>query len=330
MSYLSTDFDAIKKGQVDLLASDKEKKKSDVNALYDSKETVLNDEYGRAVDDTKESYVDDYQKNAVQKLINERQVSESMANLGLTDSGLNRTQQTAVQLSYANQKGKIDLQKQKALDELSANLASGMATIKQNRISDLSQVDTDFEALADSRAAQIYKDNVEANTAMYEAEQDALVKIAEANAKAVKAASQPKAISKIAYGTYAGMKNGSNGNVIYTDINGNTATMPKGSNPYTGLVHNDAKTDGAYDPTKVFSNGYQPNNINGKDLTPSGAEITIKDTDKPRNVWHTTGLNYYYWDGRKNKYVKLTNEEMIEVGVLADLKNHTVVNGRLK
>ena len=84
----------------DIAASDKR---------YETEKKLTTDQYNRQINETENSYEDLYRENAVQKLINEREVAENMANLGLTDSGLNRTQQTAVQLSYANNKNKIDI-----------------------------------------------------------------------------------------------------------------------------------------------------------------------------------------------------------------------------
>lgn len=89
------------------------------------------DEFNHATDQAKISYENEYQRNAVQKLINEKAIAEKNANLGLTDSGLNRTQQTAAQLSYANQKGDIDLARQNAIDTLQLNLSSAITDIKK-------------------------------------------------------------------------------------------------------------------------------------------------------------------------------------------------------
>ena len=101
------------------LEATKEQQTADVNrvnTMSEQQKKSVNDIYNAKIDETDSAYEDDYRENAVQKLINEREIAENMANLGLTDSGLNRTQQTAVQLSYANTKGKIDRQKQAAVD----------------------------------------------------------------------------------------------------------------------------------------------------------------------------------------------------------------------
>ena len=67
--------------------------------VYDTQKLQTQNTYNRQIDETSKAYEDLYDENAVQRLINEQEIAENMANLGLTDSGLNRTQQTAVQLS---------------------------------------------------------------------------------------------------------------------------------------------------------------------------------------------------------------------------------------
>ncbi len=52
--------------------------------------------YQKDIADVPKQYASGYDANAVQQRINERNVAERMANMGLTDSGLNRTQQTAL------------------------------------------------------------------------------------------------------------------------------------------------------------------------------------------------------------------------------------------
>ena len=99
-------------------------------ASWDSQINSTQNYYDKQIGDTKTAYDSEYQKNAVQKLINEKKIAETNANLGLTDSGLNRTQQTAAQLSYANQKGKIDLARQSALDNLTLAMTDAITTTK--------------------------------------------------------------------------------------------------------------------------------------------------------------------------------------------------------
>lgn len=93
---------------------------------------------------------------------------------------------------------------------------------------------------------------------------------------------------------------------------GNSATL-KNNYPYAvntayyqGALNKDAKNG-------TFSNGYQPDNINGEKLTDSKREYTFNTktlNGQGRKVTQTVWLNkktgkYYYWEGRDNKYIEL-------------------------
>lgn len=67
-----------------------------------------------------------YDTNAVQELINRRQVQETMANMGLTDSGLNRTQQTAIAIQRGNADAAARLKQQQKTQELQDKIAQLM------------------------------------------------------------------------------------------------------------------------------------------------------------------------------------------------------------
>ncbi len=111
------------------------------NELYDGQVESTNRDYDTQVFEQGRAYEDQYRENAVQKEINKRQVAESMANLGLTDSGLNRTQQTAVQLSYGNNKANIDRQRQLGIDSLNYSRRQALDTIEQNRLASQAEID---------------------------------------------------------------------------------------------------------------------------------------------------------------------------------------------
>lgn len=67
-----------------------------------------------------------YDTNAVQELVNRRQVQETMANMGLTDSGLNRTQQTAIAIQRGNADAAARLEQQQKTQELQDKIAQLM------------------------------------------------------------------------------------------------------------------------------------------------------------------------------------------------------------
>ena len=89
--------------------------------------------------------------------------------------------------------------------------------------------------------------------------------------------------------------------------------MRKGANPYTNTVNDDVyDVDGK--PTKVFANGYQPNNYNGVDLKkyksskgssiPSKTTVAWRSDGVEQQVFTTGDDKYYIWYGPKNRYVE--------------------------
>lgn len=92
--------------------------------------------------------------------------------------------------------------------------------------------------------------------------------------------------------TYAGLTEDGESK-FYRD--GKEYTYETGVNPYTGTTNPDAKNG-------TFSNGYQPNNVNGKKLSKTG--ITDVVNGVTQNVWKDTKGNKWIWDGTQNKYLR--------------------------
>jgi len=129
--------------------------KKKVNDIYDLQAEQVNKAHAAGVKEIGTAYDDQQRAVAVQKLINERKVAESIANLGLTDSGLNRTQQTAVQISAANAGYNLNRQKQADINAYNLDRDSKLSTIEQNRISATAGVDETYDGLeAEYKAAQ--------------------------------------------------------------------------------------------------------------------------------------------------------------------------------
>ena len=91
----------------------------------------------------------------------------------------------------------------------------------------------------------------------------------------------------------------------------------------------------------TFSNGYQPDNINGEKLKDSGYDMQITTTKKygadagktvtlTQTVWQTSDGKLWYWEGRDNKYIQASSTknfvndertgESVSSGLLAGLK----------
>lgn len=88
------------------------------NAAIDKAAAASVKPYQTQLDELPALYGKLYDANAVQELVNRRQVQETMANMGLTDSGLNRTQQTAIALQRGNADAQVRLSQQQKTQEL--------------------------------------------------------------------------------------------------------------------------------------------------------------------------------------------------------------------
>ena len=73
--------------------------------------------------------------------VNERNLKQRQASLGLTDSGLTASQQTAIQVSRGNADAKISAQKQAAIDSITLQLEQYLAQIEQNRANTFAEID---------------------------------------------------------------------------------------------------------------------------------------------------------------------------------------------
>lgn len=90
----------------------------------------------------------------------------------------------------------------------------------------------------------------------------------------------------------------------YSNTN-NTKNYEVNTPYYQGELNADAKNG-------TFSNGYQPDNINGNKLSATGDTITFntqtlsgQTKTVTQNIWKTSDGKRYYWDGRYNKYIEL-------------------------
>lgn len=124
-------------------------------------------------------YQSAYDANAVNAKLQERQIAEAMANTGLSDSGLNRTQQTAVRIAQMNGDNALTQQQTAARNSLIAQLDAfnqesriqqlqNEGEVKYNaaqqKLSYRQQLDDNAQSTAQSTAAALYNTDVEAET----------------------------------------------------------------------------------------------------------------------------------------------------------------------
>ena len=295
---------------------------------YDTQREQTQNTYNQQIRNTESSYEDLYRENAVQKFINEKEIAENMANLGLTDSGLNRTQQTAAQLSYANSKNKIDVNRRKAVDSLTLALANAISSIDTEKAQAAEKIRSSYESSWQSAAQSTYAKELEEETAQKKAEYDYNLKIYEKQQKALEKAQEEAAKRNVIWTDGGLLQKGHGGtlsdrhvdvirevnsNGAYTgkttyidNITGKKTTMDSKRNPYTGTINPDTKNG-------VNANGYQPNNYKGAKLWVKDAKSIVVHGNI-QSVW-TTGKKNYVWDGEENAYfeVQLKNGEWVAV-----------------
>lgn len=313
-------------------------KKSDLkvsNELYDNQAASTNRDYDTQVFEQGRAYEDQYRENAVQKEINKRQISESMANLGLTDSGLNRTQLTAAQLSYGNNKSAIDRQRQAGIDSLNYSRRQALDTIEQNRIAANAQIEQGYaeKALAYDENKKTEAKNLVLSFLEIGAEppSDALAlsgltsseikayknyykkAAAIAAAKSSKTTKTKEDEPQYKVRTMGGKKTDDDSNTVYYyyDEKGKQYKYPEGVNPYTGkpisggYTAEELKNFGVWDgyqPKGVHSYGAFSTNEDG--YVESVGKVTVGEHEQ--NVFKTTegGTHYWVWDRDNGNYVE--------------------------
>lgn len=278
---------------------------ADNKAIYDKQAKTVTDNYTGQIAESGLEYDNLERQNAVQKLINEREVAENMANLGLTDSGLNRTQATAVQLSASNNAAKIQRQKQSMVDSLTREMNAYLSEIETGRISSESTIRQQYEQAASDAAMESYKADVEAETKRQEAYYKWLDEQAEAAAEAsyiirtnggLLSRNFQGTLAQNGVSTYKEYKNGVAYNVYVDNNSGKKTTILATINPYTG-----ADNSVLIDMYGAFSNGYQPKGTkeNGK-ITGSVGTTTINGLEQ--KVWKAEDGNLLIWNGASNSY----------------------------
>lgn len=318
-----------------------EQYKSDLkasNQLYDKQVKSTNKDYDTQIFEQGRAYEDQYRENAVQKEINKRQVSESMANLGLRDSGLNRTQQTAVQLSYGNNKANIDRQRQSGIDSLNYSRRQALDTIELNRANTNAEMESTYNnnvrTYADTLRENSKSENkslvlgylemgaeppkeVVAASGMSEADVDAYrnyyKKALQKSQTTVK--SNKNNENEVTYPVYSfstGKDSEGNGTYYAHSAGGKKFEYPAGTNPYTNIsvTLTTGFTTQELQQVGVW-NGYQPKAVkeNGQLLklkqykSEKGAATTEYQGHRKR-VWKTDDGRLWVWDDYAGNYVR--------------------------
>lgn len=132
------------------------------NKIFDDQYAATEKIYNDQIKQSDASYSRAYDRANVRRIVNERYAKEMAANMGLSNSGYNLTQQTQIMLSYGNAVLQTDMQKNAAANSIRQQLAGVKADIEAQKSQtafniqnsyDQQAVDTYNQQVADENAA---------------------------------------------------------------------------------------------------------------------------------------------------------------------------------
>lgn len=148
------------------------------NAAIDKAAAASTKPYQTQLDELPALYDKLYDANAVQELVNRRQVQETMANMGLTDSGLNRTQQTAIALQRGNADAQVRLSQQQKTQELQDKIDQLLGNSAAQKIQQEADVRNATERWYSSALESLRSSAAQQGTSAYNAEMQAAAQAA--------------------------------------------------------------------------------------------------------------------------------------------------------
>ena len=161
MSQWNKDYDKYIKDNTASTNKKIEQRSAGLNQIVDAATNQAVGKVQSEIDKLPTAYQSAYDVNAIQQKINEREVAERMANLGLTNSGLNRTQQTAINIQRSNADAALTQQKNAATASLKQQIAdlyaSGENQKAQNKLNVyntyMDELDSSAVAYANNQAS---------------------------------------------------------------------------------------------------------------------------------------------------------------------------------
>lgn len=140
---------------------------ADLNAIVDKNISNSVNKVQGEIDKLPTQYQSGFDANAIQQKINERQVAERMANMGMTNSGLNRTQQTAINIQRSNADAALRTQINSATNSLKQQIADLYASGESQKAENSAKARYDLE----QKNQAVYENmmnNLSSNASAYE------------------------------------------------------------------------------------------------------------------------------------------------------------------
>ena len=117
---------------------------ADISKSYDAQSKNANSNANAATAALEKDFRKSYDLNEIQNLISRRLLKEKMANLGLTQSGLNASSNTALAISRQNADDRVTASKAAAAAKIKAQLNNTLASINAAKASDSAKAAKDL------------------------------------------------------------------------------------------------------------------------------------------------------------------------------------------
>ena len=148
----------------------------DVNAIVDKNVSNAVNKVQGQIDSLPVQYQSGFDANAVQQKINERQTAARMSDLGLTNSGLNRTQQTAIAIQRSNADAALRQQMNAATFSLKQQIADLYASAESQKAETAAQakynLQKENQSVYDSMMDSYYSNLAATQKAQQESEEE--------------------------------------------------------------------------------------------------------------------------------------------------------------
>ncbi len=147
---------------------------SNQNAVIDSAAQNTTAQYQKTIDEAPKKFAGQYDDNYIDELVARKNLENTMADMGLTDSGLNRSQQTAISVMRGNADSQTRAQQQNYVTAAQQAIDQVLAQAEQDKASYANEVN----ASTDDYLAQLWASlmqNAQANaTSRFNAQEESL------------------------------------------------------------------------------------------------------------------------------------------------------------
>lgn len=141
--------------------------------------------YQEAINAAPESSRKLYDENAITEAVNRKRVQESMANMGMTDSGLSGSLHTSLAVARGNADSEVRRQEKAYVDQLKAAIADLYTAGATQKAAEKASLDKQLAEGYNDRKAALWNDSMTAGAQQYAADRDHDARVKEAEYKAL-------------------------------------------------------------------------------------------------------------------------------------------------